>query len=138
MYAREEFYQMTQQVTNDALAWDNGGNRQLFTKPSYRKRMAMGFFVQYASQTTGAMVVYLYINALYKNLGETGGIPLILGAAYVTVAAISNFLGAIILDKAGRVTLLGKSILWKSSLVVNQTDMLPQSSACPAAWSLWL
>jgi len=99
---------MTQQARNDALAWDQGGNRQLFTKPSYRKRMWMGFFVQYAAQTTGAMVVYIYVVQLYKNLGETGGIPLILGAAYVTVAAISNFLGAFVMDKAGRVTLLSR------------------------------
>ena len=106
---------MTQQVQNDALAWDQGGNRQLFTKPSYRKRMWMGFFVQYAAQTTGAMVVYLYVVQLYKNLGESGGIPLILGAAYVTVAAISNFLGALIMDKAGRVTLLSKSSIWRDS-----------------------
>ena len=58
IYAREEFYQMTQQVQVDASAWDQGGNRQLFSKPSYRKRMWMGFFIQYAAQTTGAMVVY--------------------------------------------------------------------------------
>jgi hypothetical protein len=58
IYAREEFYQMTQQAELDAVAWKQGGNRQLFTKKSYLKRMWMGFFVQYAVQTTGAMVVY--------------------------------------------------------------------------------
>ena len=105
-YAREEFYQMRQQVESDALAWAQGGNNQLFTKPSYRKRMWMGFFIQYAAQTTGAMVIYIYVVQLYENLGETGGIPLILGAAYVTVAAISNFVGAVVLDKIGRIPLL--------------------------------
>lgn len=58
IYAREEFYQMNAQVQIDQAAWAQGGNRQLFTKRSYRKRMWMGFFVQYASQTTGAMVIY--------------------------------------------------------------------------------
>ena len=84
----------------------------------------MGFFVQYAAQTTGAMVVYgeycchsilgcelttlsVYVVQLYKNLGESGGIPLVLGAAYVTVAALSNFIGSMILDRVGRIPLLG-------------------------------
>lgn len=58
IYAHEEFFQMAQQVQSDAAAWAQGGNRQLFTKKSYAKRMWMGFFVQYAAQTTGAMVIY--------------------------------------------------------------------------------
>ena len=49
---------MTQQVQADASAWAQGGNRQLFNKPSYRKRMWMGFFIQYAAQSTGAQVIY--------------------------------------------------------------------------------
>ena len=57
-YAREEFHQMVQQVQVDASAWAQGGNRQLFTKPSYCKRMWMGFFIQYAAQSTGAQVIY--------------------------------------------------------------------------------
>lgn len=51
----------------------------------------------------------VYIIALYQNLGLTGGVPLILGAAYVTVATISNFVGALLLDKVGRKPLLRKS-----------------------------
>ena len=58
LYAREEFYQMVKQVQADSAAWAKGGNSQLFTKPSYRKRMWMGFFIQYAAQSTGAQVIY--------------------------------------------------------------------------------
>ncbi len=32
----------------------------------------------------------------------TGGVPLIIGAAYVTVATIANFGGALVLDRIGR------------------------------------
>ena len=50
---------MTQQVQSDNAAWiAGGGHRQIFTKPSYRKRMWMGFFIQYAAQSTGAQVIY--------------------------------------------------------------------------------
>ncbi len=44
----------------------------------------------------------VYIVALYQNLGLTGGVPLIIGAAYVTVATIANFVGALVLDRIGR------------------------------------
>ncbi|KAH8797951.1 general substrate transporter [Xylogone sp. PMI_703] len=105
-FAQAEFYQMVQQVQADAAAWTQGGNKQLFTKASYRKRMWMGFFIQFAAQSTGAQVIYVYIVSLYQNLGLSGGMPLILGAAYVTVATISNFVGALLLDRIGRKPLL--------------------------------
>ncbi|KIW83322.1 hypothetical protein Z517_02567 [Fonsecaea pedrosoi CBS 271.37] len=105
-YAREEFYQMTEQVRVDAAAWKQWGWRGMFTNKTYRKRFWMGFFIQYAAQSTGAQVIYVYIVSLYQNLGLTGGVPLILGAAYVTVATISNFIGALLLDRVGRKPLL--------------------------------
>ena len=58
LYAREEFYQMTQQVQYDSIAWKAGGWKQMWTKPSYFKRLWMGFFIQYAAQSTGAQVIY--------------------------------------------------------------------------------
>jgi hypothetical protein len=58
-FTRDEFYQMAQQVQSENAAWaTGGGHRQIFTKPSYRKRMWMGFFIQYAAQSTGAQVIY--------------------------------------------------------------------------------
>ena len=126
-FARAEFNQMEKQVAADAILWKDEGNKALFTKPSYRKRMWMGFFIQYAAQSTGAQVIYgewfsylfynvsrlsrlplfpVYIVSLYQNLGLTGGVPLIIGAVYVTVATLGNFVGALILDKVGRKKLL--------------------------------
>ena len=58
-FAQREFHQMVKQVEVDSQAWvAGGGARQMFKRPSYRKRMWMGFFTQYAAQATGAMVVY--------------------------------------------------------------------------------
>lgn len=48
----------------------------------------------------------MYIISLYQSLGLTGGVPLIIGAAYVTVATIANFVGALLLDRVGRKPLL--------------------------------
>ncbi|KZT57700.1 sugar transporter family protein [Calocera cornea HHB12733] len=107
LYARDEFRQMTQQVQLDQAAWERGGGlKQVVTRPSYRKRMWMGFFVQYAAQTTGGNVVYNYIVLLYEDLGYTGATVLMLGAAYVTVATAANFFASFIMDRVGRVRLL--------------------------------
>jgi hypothetical protein len=44
-FAAEEFKQMEGQVELDNIAWTiQGGNKQLFTKPSYRKRMVSQYF----------------------------------------------------------------------------------------------
>ncbi|KAH7907374.1 general substrate transporter [Hygrophoropsis aurantiaca] len=106
-YAQQEFHQMVTQVELDSRAWIAGGGAwQMLTKPSYRKRMWMGFFTQYAAQATGAMVVYNYMVNLYKTLGLTGGVVLMLGATYVTVATAANFVASLIMDRVGRVRLL--------------------------------
>ncbi|TFK56383.1 general substrate transporter [Heliocybe sulcata] len=107
VYAREEFYQMVKQVEMDSQLWARGGGlKQLWTKPSYRTRMCMGFFTQYAAQSTGSMVVYNYIVTLYQDLGFTGAKVLMLGAAYVTLAAAANFMASVLMDHMGRVRLL--------------------------------
>ena len=63
-YAEEEFNQMSRQVEIDSEVWAHTGYRALFTKPSYRNRMWMGFFIQYAAQSTGAQVIYSRCTAL--------------------------------------------------------------------------
>lgn len=57
-FAREEFYQMTEQVRVDSAVWNETGWKGMLTKKSYQKRFWMGFFIQYAAQSTGAQVIY--------------------------------------------------------------------------------
>lgn len=133
-FAKREFHQMVKQVEVDSQAWvAGGGMRQIFKRPSYRKRMWMGFFTQYSAQATGAMVVYSqyatflpkanllimtdYMVNLYQGLGITGGMVLILGALYVTVATGANFLASLVMDYVGRVRLLSKNARVSSLLL---------------------
>ncbi|EJU04808.1 general substrate transporter [Dacryopinax primogenitus] len=119
-YAQAEFRQMSQQVLLDQAAWERGGGPwQVVTKPSYRKRMWMGFFTQYAAQTTGAMVVYNYIVLLYEDLGYTGATVLMLGAGYVTVAAAANFLASFIMDYLGRCSILSSEVIGLSGCMLS-------------------
>ncbi|EJU04820.1 MFS general substrate transporter [Dacryopinax primogenitus] len=138
-YTKDEFRQMVQQVELDQAAWDSGGGfKQIFTKPSYRSRMWMGFFTQYAAQTTGGMIVNNYIVLLYHDLGYTGGLVLILGSCYVTLAMVCNFLASFIMDYMGRVRLLRKFFRqdWRTAhlsfLVIGLTGCMIASS-CESA-----
>jgi fucose permease len=107
-FAKEEFYQMTQQVNVDQEMARGESVKTLFTKRSYRKRMFCAFMTMFASESTGILVVYNYSVLLYEGLGFNNEISLLLAAAYVTVACIGNFINSILIDRVGRVKLLGK------------------------------
>lgn len=54
-FAYREFMQIRQQYDIDKqneVSW-----REMFIKPSYRKRIIIGFIVMFASQTTGTTVI---------------------------------------------------------------------------------
>lgn len=51
-----------------------------------------------------------YSVILYTGLGFKGSLSLILAAAYVSAAVIFNYVNSLIIDKYGRVRLLGMSI----------------------------
>lgn len=49
-----------------------------------------------------------YSVLLYQGLGFKGSLPLILAAAYVSVAMCGNYINSILIDRVGRVRLLCK------------------------------
>jgi MFS family permease len=68
----------------------------------------------------------VYIVSLYEGLGLTGGVPLIIGAAYVTVATIANFIGALLLDRVGRKRLLLTGLAGCAIAVSLESAMIAQ------------
>jgi hypothetical protein len=106
-FAREEFYQMTYQVSADQEMARSETVTTLFTKPSYRKRMFCAFMTMFASESTAILVVYNYSVLLYEGLGFSNSISLLLAAAYVTVACCGNYISSLLMDHVGRVKLLG-------------------------------
>ena len=94
---------LTRSVSGWAFLFNTLRNRLV------RKSFMVGF--ERRDQSKMLTISVVYIISLYQSLGLTGGVPLILGAAYVTVATISNFIGALLLDKVGRKPLLSKSAL---------------------------
>lgn len=102
IFAKEEFYQMKEQVRADVAKASRETLLDLFRIPSYRKRMITSFFVMFGAQSTGILVIYNYSVLLYEGLGMPTNIALLLAAAYVTVACIGNYVCAWLVDIFGR------------------------------------
>ncbi|KAL2824696.1 general substrate transporter [Aspergillus pseudoustus] len=80
-------------------------------KPHIRKRMILGFLVQWYLQSTGVLVVFNYQTLLYANLGVTGSIPLLLLALYNLIAAFFNLCNALALDRFGRIRIIATGMV---------------------------
>ncbi|CAI7604470.1 hypothetical protein N7533_008812 [Penicillium manginii] len=102
LVAKEEFYQTKEQIQLEAekLAAYGSVWKAVFKKPSYRKRMIIGFLTQWGAEFGGPLIINNYAVLLYTNLGMEGSMPLLLSAVWLTTAGlIYNPLGAWLHDK---------------------------------------
>ncbi|PVH97063.1 putative MFS sugar transporter [Periconia macrospinosa] len=103
LVAKEELYQVKMQIALDAAKLKAIGCTPwtaVIKKKSYRKRMIIGFLTQWGAEFAGPLVINNYSVILYKNLGQTGAMPLLLSALWLTTAGvIYNPLGAWLHDK---------------------------------------
>lgn len=117
--ARQEFEQICQQIEADRSFLEAENIWSLFTKPTYRRRMLCGFFTFFSNESTGILVIYSgfhtrnarvytltpiqdYSVLIYKGLGFTDNIPLLLSGIYVTIGALGNYVNSILADRVGR------------------------------------
>ncbi|KAF2466989.1 general substrate transporter [Lindgomyces ingoldianus] len=103
LVAKEEFYQTKKQLELDAVklaATGYGVWTAVWKKKSYRKRMIVDFLTQWGAEFAGPLIINNYAVILYTNLGETGHMPLLLSALWLTTAGlIYNPGGAWLHDK---------------------------------------
>ncbi|RKK27588.1 hypothetical protein BFJ66_g16131 [Fusarium oxysporum f. sp. cepae] len=104
--AKEELYQIVQQIYLERSEGAPNSWLTMFQKKSYRKRLFLGFITQFIAQSTGVLVINNYQVLLYKNLGITGSLPLALNGIYNGVAAFMNWINALILDRVGRIRIM--------------------------------
>jgi MFS family permease len=114
--AKEELYQIKMQIALDAAklkAINCTPWTAVIKKKSYRKRMIIGFLTQWGAEFAGPLVIVSqslnsgrancqnnYSVILYTNLGQTGSMPLLLSALWLTTAGlIYNPFGAWLHDK---------------------------------------
>jgi MFS family permease len=103
-YARAEFYQMSKQAELDRTL--DPGWLELFRRPSYRKRIAMGCGFAFIGQSTGVLVLNNYGPTIYAALGYDTEYQLIFQCGWISVGILGNILGALIMDFTGRRPLL--------------------------------
>lgn len=104
VFAFREYQQMKTQYEIDranSVSW-----KEMFTRPSYRKRIIIGAIVMFGSQTTGTTVIANYGPELYSALGYGTTKQLLFSGCYATLALCGNFFNAFTIDYIGRVNAL--------------------------------
>lgn len=116
--ARAEYTQIIKQVEFDKEI--DGSYIAMFTRPSWRKRSLLAFFLMFATQSTGCLGITTFQVIIYQYLGLVNSMPLLRYGVYVSVAAIFNYSGAALVDKIGRRRQLRKSseLMFKPSCYV--------------------
>ncbi|KAG5744565.1 hypothetical protein H9Q70_012740 [Fusarium xylarioides] len=96
----------------------------IMRKPSYRKRILIGIFVQCIAQSTGVLVINNYQVLLYNGLGLTGYLPLLLYGVYTAWAAFLNWVGAMFVDKFGRILMLTVGLVGCALMVAGEAAIV--------------
>ncbi|SMY21702.1 unnamed protein product [Zymoseptoria tritici ST99CH_1A5] len=104
-YARAEFRQMQTQIEAERRMGVTGTLAKVklgFGQASFRKRLALGFLVQFGNQCTGALVIANYLTQILSRLGITGGTPLLLIGCFNLVTVPGNLCNGLFVDRFGR------------------------------------
>lgn len=127
-----EFALLRAQVVEEMR--DRVPTKEFFTRPPLRKRCAIGFLTMIAAQCTGSVVINSefecyglraaqrnvcqsrnlltwaidYGPFLYRKLGYDVVAQLLIQCGWITVA-LANAINAMLIDRLGRVNMLGKS-----------------------------
>ncbi|KAH6697166.1 general substrate transporter [Plectosphaerella plurivora] len=91
LVAKEELYQIEKQLQLDAEKLEAYGGspwKAVLQKKSFRKRMVIGFLTQWGAEFGGPLIINNYAVILYTNLGQTGYMPLLLSALWLTTAGL--------------------------------------------------
>ncbi|WVQ82904.1 hypothetical protein IAT38_005040 [Cryptococcus sp. DSM 104549] len=102
--AKEEQLMITKQIELDSrhdISW--GG---LLRRPSTRRRLMLGFFTMFMQQSTGQNVLYGFQVNVLASLGVGASEGLLIVGCYVTWAAVLNWVGAWVMDRLGRRTMM--------------------------------
>ncbi|KAH7371440.1 general substrate transporter [Pyrenochaeta sp. MPI-SDFR-AT-0127] len=107
LFASQEFEEIKKQTVIDQTletSW-----LSMFTKPSYRRRVAITCFYSFLGQSTAILVINNYGPTFYSALGFEVRQQLFLQAGWVSTAIPSCLLGAFLADIIGRkpIMLLG-------------------------------
>lgn len=101
-FAHRELRFIKSQLAVDHQLITEHGRWQLFTIPTYRRRIILGFVLMMGGQNIGVLVINNYNTLLFESLSLTNTQALAVSAAYNTWAAFANMGGATVSDRLGR------------------------------------
>jgi hypothetical protein len=105
-FVKQEFVQMRDQITWD-MEHEEHSLMGILRKPSYRKRLILGCFIQIGQQICGVSAINYYQTIIYKSLGIRGSTVLALAGVWGILGPLSNlFCLAFIIDRVKRRTML--------------------------------
>lgn len=87
--------------------------KELFAKPSNRKRIVLAILIQVFTQLSGINVINYYQTDLYKGLGITGHTVTLLASIYGMVGPIANVICLYFVDSWGR-----RKTLWITGIIM--------------------
>ncbi|KAE8441595.1 hypothetical protein EG329_004644 [Mollisiaceae sp. DMI_Dod_QoI] len=144
-FAHRELRFIKSQLEVDLTLITEHGPWQLFTMPTYRKRMILGLMLMAGGQNVGVLVINNYNTLLYQSLGLSTMQALAVGAAYNTWAAFANLGGAVVSDRLGRrkALLIGYSgaivmFIIATGLIAKYSENFSRSYAAAAVTFLFL
>lgn len=105
-FAHREVTLIQQQQAAELIEYERDGKWQLFTQPTYRKRLILATLLMMGGQNVGTLVINNFNVLLYQSLGLTNAAALVVSAAWNTTCVIANFAGAYFSDRLGRRTAL--------------------------------
>lgn len=144
-YARFEADQIAAQLAyskSQPSAW-----KDIFLIPAYRKRAVIGFMTMFFGQATATMIINSkqiwrggrsytkgcwillltmlvdYGPSIYAGLGFDTSKQLILTASHTTIGIVLNGIGALLMDRVGRVKLLSNDSC--SDLLIDTDNLQP-------------
>ncbi|KAK3696007.1 hypothetical protein LTR37_018225 [Vermiconidia calcicola] len=103
-----EFEKLRQQIRmeeNEPKAF-----KDLWLRPSLRKRCIVGFLTLFAAQGSATLVINNYGPSLYASLGFSTVMQLILQGAWISVCPFGNLFNSLVVDRTGRTRLLAAGL----------------------------
>ncbi|KAF4631751.1 hypothetical protein G7Y89_g6380 [Cudoniella acicularis] len=124
-----EFDQMRRQIefenSNPTGYW------AILSNPSYRKRAFLSSFIQFAANSSGALVINYYSVIIYTQLGLTGFLPLLMYCIYTLIGALGNLGSLLTIDWTGRRFALITGLSGCLVALILETAMIAHSEVYP-------
>ncbi|OQU94412.1 hypothetical protein CLAIMM_00770 [Cladophialophora immunda] len=120
-FAKREYYQMQRQIKFDASL--NTGYKEIFTRPSYRKRAFISIILMVCVMSSGVLTIQNYGVSLYAKLGYDNLQTLLFQTGYTATALCFSIVAMTYVDRVKRNYLIGVGFCGCGIAVILETAL---------------